>query len=67
MSYKNAQSKAATEYNKRSSVAFTVRLNMKTDADIITALESINNKNALIKTLLRQAIAESNKGGGSFE
>ena len=63
MSYKNAQSKAATEYNKRSSVAFTVRLNMKTDADIITALESVSNKNALIKTLLRQAIAESEKGG----
>lgn len=62
MSYKNAQSKAATKYNKKSSVAFTVRLNMKTDADIITALESINNKNALIKTLLRQAIAESEKG-----
>lgn len=62
MSYKNAQSKAATEYNKRSSIAFTVRLNMKTDADIITALESVNNKNALIKSLLRQAIAESEKG-----
>lgn len=63
MSYKNAQSKAATEYNKRSSIAFTVRLNMKTDADIITALESVTNRNALIKSLLRQAIADSNEGG----
>ena len=63
MSYKNAQSKAATAYNKRSSIAFTVRLNMKTDADIITALESVTNRNALIKSLLRQAIAESEKGG----
>lgn len=67
MSYKNAQSKAATEYNKRSSVAFTVRLNMKTDADIITALESVTNRNALVKSLLRQAIADSGKGGGGFE
>lgn len=63
MSYKNAQSKAATEYNKRSSVAFTVRLNMKTDADIITALESVTNRNALVKSLLRQAIADSGEGG----
>ena len=67
MSYKNAQSKAATEYNKRSSVAFTVRLNMKTDADIIAALESVTNRNALVKSLLRQAIADSGEGGGGFE
>lgn len=59
MSYKNAQSKAATEYNKRSSIAFTVRLNTKTDADLIAALESVTNKNALIKTLLRQAVGGS--------
>ena len=63
MSYKNAQSKAATAYNKRSSIAFTVRLNMKTDADLIAELESVTNKNALIKALLRQAIADSNEGG----
>ena len=58
--YKNAQSKAATEYNKRSTVSFTVRLNVNTDADIITALESVNNKNALIKKLIRAAIAGDN-------
>ena len=58
--YKNAQSKAATEYNKRSTVCFTVRLNMNTDADIITALESVGNKNALIKKLIRDAIAGDN-------
>ena len=58
--YKNAQSKAATEYNKRSTVSFTVRLNFNTDADIITALESVNNKNALIKKLIRAAIAGDN-------
>jgi hypothetical protein len=58
--YKNAQSKAATEYNKRSTVCFTVRLNVNTDADIITALESVGNKNALIKKLIRDAIAGDN-------
>ena len=62
MSYKNAQSKATTAYNKRSTVAFTVRLNVKTDADIITALESVTNRNALIKKILREKIAESETG-----
>lgn len=60
--YKNAQSKATTKYNKNSTVAFTVRLNVKTDADIIAALESVENKNALIKKLLREAIAKSETG-----
>lgn len=55
--YKSAQSKASTEYNKRSTVCFTVRLNINTDADIISALESVGNKNALIKRLIREAIA----------
>ena len=55
--YKTSQSKASTEYTKRSTVCFTVRLNINTDADIISALESVNNKNALIKRLIREAIA----------
>lgn len=54
----NSHSKAATKYNARNTVAFTVRLNNKTDADIIAALESVSNRNALIKKLLRDAIAE---------
>ena len=62
MAYKNARSKAATKYNSVSTVGFTVRLNAKTDADIITALESVENKNALIKKLLREAIAKSETG-----
>lgn len=62
MAYKNAQSKAATKYNALSTVGFTVRLNAKTDADIIAALESVENKNALIKKLLREAIAKSETG-----
>ena len=62
MAYKNARSKAATKYNAVSTVGFTVRLNAKTDADIITALESVKNKNALIKGLLREAIAAGKTG-----
>ena len=58
--YKNSQSKASTEYNKRSTVCFTVRLNVNTDADIITALESCANKNAMVKRLIREAIGSDN-------
>ena len=59
MAYKNSRSKAATKYNAVSTVGFTVRLKAKTDADIITALESVGNKNALIKRLLREEIRKS--------
>ena len=62
MAYKNSRSTAATKYNAVSTVGFTVRLNAKTDADIITALESVENKNALIKGLLREAIAAGKTG-----
>ena len=55
----NNHSKITTEYNKNNTVAFTIRLNNKTDADIIEALETVNNRNALVKRLLRDAIADS--------
>jgi len=58
--YKNSQSKASTEYNKRSTVCFTVRLNVNTDADIIAALGSCANKNAMVKRLIREAIGSDN-------
>ena len=53
------KSKYNTEYNKANTVVINIRLNKKTDADIITALESVNNKSGLIKWLLRQAIKDS--------
>lgn len=53
------KSKYNTEYNKANTVAINIRLNKKTDADIITALESVNNKSGLIKWLLRQEIRNS--------
>jgi hypothetical protein len=56
----NSRSRASTKYNREKTFAFTVRLNNKTDADIIAALETVNNRNALIKRLLRQEIE---KGG----
>lgn len=55
----DSRSRASTKYNREKTFAFTVRLNNKTDADIITALESVTNRNALIKRLLRQEISKS--------
>ena len=62
MSYKNAQSKAATAYNQRSTVGYTLRLNIKTDADILAALETVDNVNAFLKKIIREKIAESETG-----
>ena len=59
MAYKNKHSESTTAYNKRSTIVYSIRLNKNTDADIITALESVNNLNALIKRLLREAIRKS--------
>lgn len=59
MAYNNAHSKATTKYNSVSTVGVTIRLHTKNDADIITALESVENKNALIKRLLREEIRKS--------
>ena len=53
------KSKYNTEYNKANTVVINIRLNKKTDVDIITALESVNNKSGLIKWLLRQEIRNS--------
>lgn len=55
----NNKAKYNSEYNKANTVVINIRLNKKTDADIITALESVNNKSGLVKWLLRQAIKDS--------
>lgn len=56
-------SKAALEsiakYNKDKTIQVCLRLNKKTDADIIAALESVSNKQGLIKALIREKIKES--------
>lgn len=49
----NNKAKYNTAYNKANTVVINIRLNKKTDADIITELESVGNKSKLIKDLLR--------------
>lgn len=49
-----AQIKAQAKYDKANTVQITLKLNKKTDADIIEALESVSNKQGYIKELIRE-------------
>lgn len=50
---------AINRYQKKNVIQLNIRLNKKTDADIIAALESVSNKQGLIKALIREKIKES--------
>lgn len=48
---------AAAAYNKKSTTAVCLRLNRKTDADVIDVLNAVDNKCGYIKKLIREAVA----------
>lgn len=48
-----------TEYEKNNTVGVYLKLNKKTDADIIKLLTDIKNKQGYIKALIRDDIARS--------
>lgn len=54
----NKKAEYNTAYNKANTVVINIRLNKKTDADIIEALETCANKSKLIKDLIRREISE---------
>lgn len=45
-----------TNYDKRSTVAMMMKLNRKTDADILQRLEDVGNKQGYVKALIRADI-----------
>lgn len=47
-----------TEYEKANTVGFYIKLNKKTDTDIIEALGTCSNKQGYIKALIRQDLKE---------
>ena len=49
-----AQKRASAKYDADNTVRITLKLNKKTDADIIQKLESEPNKNAYIKAKPRE-------------
>lgn len=58
----NAQKKASAKYDKENAVVLTFKLNKKTDSDILAALETVTNRNGFIKKIIREKIAESERG-----
>lgn len=52
-----SQKKASRRYQENYIQRHTLKLNVRTDMDIIKFLWGIDNKNGLIKELLRQEIA----------
>ncbi len=59
-----AHLKAIAKYQKANTTQIKLSLNNKTDADIITKLDSVPNKQGYIKGLIREDIAEDKNQGG---
>lgn len=51
-----AQLKASAKYDKSNTKQVILKLNLKTDNDIINKLGSVNNKQGYIKSLIRKDI-----------
>lgn len=49
----NAKKRAQIKYDKQNTKQFLIKLNIKTDADIIGKLDSIGNKQGYLKDLVR--------------
>ena len=57
----DAQRKAVAQYDKDNTVRYTLKLNKKTDDDIIDYLEPQTNKQGTIKNCIRFAISHSRR------
>lgn len=53
--------KAATKYNAANTKLLQIRLNLKTDADIIERLETVPSKMGYVKYLIRADIKKNGK------
>lgn len=51
-----AQIRASIKYDKANTMMLNVKLNRKSDADIIDKIEKVGNKSAYIKGLIREDI-----------
>ena len=59
MKRQNSHAQAAHKYNKANTVQVPIRLNVKTDADIIAHLETVQSKQGYIKSLIRKDLNRS--------
>ena len=60
MKTKKSTLEAINRYQKSNIIQVNLRLNKKTDADIISALETVGNKQGYIKDLIRLDILKDN-------
>lgn len=56
-----AQKRAKEKYDKKNTMQVKLKLNKKTDVDIIKALENSGNKQGYIKRLIRSDLKNKNK------
>lgn len=57
-----AQKRASAKYAKSSTIMTAIKLNKKTDADIIEKLEQEPNKQGYIKDLIRKDLTQKSPG-----
>ena len=60
MATSKAQLRAQAKYDKDNTVQVKLKLNKKTDADLISWLDDISNKQGYIKELIRADILRDN-------
>lgn len=58
MTAKNAQVRASMKYDAKNTIKFTVKLNRKTDKELIEHLGTVSNRNGYIKELIRKDIED---------
>lgn len=59
----DARRRAQAKYNKAHTKQVTLRLNKRTEADIIERLEEVGNKQGYIKALIRADVEKNSKNG----
>ena len=52
----DAQKQAIAKYDKENTVVYAIKLNRRTDADIIERLEAVGNRQGFIKDCIRAAM-----------
>ena len=56
-----AEKRAKTKYDENNTIQVKLKLNLKTDKDILEALERSGNKQGYIKELIRRDLKTENK------
>lgn len=54
---RESQKRASARYDQRNTRQIKLKLNVRTDADILAKLDSVENKQAYVKELIRKDMA----------